>query len=95
MLLPNTMSLYPATSKAVGHLSKSAEVMKLVNKLIKAPEMAVTMQEFSKEMTKVYHYFSFLFFLNNVFTFHFHNLTIDNLPVCTYQFSSLIISAMC
>lgn len=41
-----------ATSKAVGHLSKSAEVMKLVNKLIKAPEMAVTMQEFSKEMTK-------------------------------------------
>ncbi|XP_078155656.1 vacuolar protein sorting-associated protein 24 homolog 1-like [Carex rostrata] len=41
-----------ATSKAVGHLAKSAEVMKLVNKLMKAPEMAVTMQEFSKEMTK-------------------------------------------
>ncbi|EMS49932.1 Vacuolar protein sorting-associated protein 24-like protein 1 [Triticum urartu] len=36
----------------VGHLSKSTEVMKLVNNLMKAPEIAVTMQEFSKEMTK-------------------------------------------
>ncbi|KAJ6836738.1 vacuolar protein sorting-associated protein 24-like protein 1-like [Iris pallida] len=41
-----------ATSRTVGHLSKSAEVMKLVNNLMKAPQMAVTMQEFSKEMTK-------------------------------------------
>lgn len=41
-----------ATARTVGHLSKSAEVMKLVNGLMKAPEMAVTMQEFSKEMTK-------------------------------------------
>ncbi|KAJ7947874.1 Vacuolar protein sorting-associated protein 24 like 1 [Quillaja saponaria] len=41
-----------AIARTVGHLSKSAEVMKLVNNLIKAPEMAVTMQEFSKEMTK-------------------------------------------
>ncbi|KAF4368077.1 hypothetical protein F8388_002688 [Cannabis sativa] len=32
--------------------AKSSEVMKLVNNLMKAPEMAVTMQEFSKEMTK-------------------------------------------
>lgn len=37
----------------MGHLSKSAEVMKIVNNLMKAPEVAVTMQEFSKEMTKV------------------------------------------
>ncbi|CAD5193679.1 unnamed protein product [Musa acuminata subsp. burmannicoides] len=41
-----------ATARTVGHLSKSAEVMKLVNSLMKAPEVAVTMQEFSKEMTK-------------------------------------------
>ncbi|XP_058729749.1 vacuolar protein sorting-associated protein 24 homolog 1-like [Vicia villosa] len=41
-----------AISRTVGHLSKSAEVMKLVNNLMKAPEMAVAMQEFSKEMTK-------------------------------------------
>ncbi|KAK6645720.1 hypothetical protein PHAVU_L001682 [Phaseolus vulgaris] len=41
-----------AIARTVGHLSKSAEVMKLVNNLMKAPEMAVTMQEFSKEMTK-------------------------------------------
>jgi hypothetical protein len=34
-------------------LSKSTEVMKLVNNLMKAPEVAATMQEFSKEMTKV------------------------------------------
>ncbi|XP_019414032.1 PREDICTED: vacuolar protein sorting-associated protein 24 homolog 1 [Lupinus angustifolius] len=41
-----------AIARTVGHLSKSAEVMKLVNNLMKAPQMAVTMQEFSKEMTK-------------------------------------------
>ncbi|CAL0304058.1 unnamed protein product [Lupinus luteus] len=41
-----------AIARTVGHLSKSAEVMKIVNNLMKAPEMAVTMQEFSKEMTK-------------------------------------------
>ncbi|KAK4358670.1 hypothetical protein RND71_020899 [Anisodus tanguticus] len=41
-----------AIARPVGHLSKSAEVMKLVNNLMKAPEVAMTMQEFSKEMTK-------------------------------------------
>ncbi|XP_022964906.1 vacuolar protein sorting-associated protein 24 homolog 1 isoform X1 [Cucurbita moschata] len=41
-----------AIARTVGHLSKSAEVMKLVNNLMKAPEMATTMREFSKEMTK-------------------------------------------
>ncbi|PON34184.1 Snf7 family [Parasponia andersonii] len=41
-----------AIARTVGHLSKSSEVMKLVNNLMKAPEIAVTMQEFSKEMTK-------------------------------------------
>ncbi|GAY54518.1 hypothetical protein CUMW_157280 [Citrus unshiu] len=41
-----------AIARTVGHLSKSTEVMKLVNNLMKAPEVAVTMQEFSKEMTK-------------------------------------------
>ncbi|XVE79816.1 hypothetical protein DITRI_Ditri14bG0086700 [Diplodiscus trichospermus] len=41
-----------AIARTVGHLSKSAEVMKLVNNVMKAPEVAVTMQEFSKEMTK-------------------------------------------
>ncbi|WOL06093.1 vacuolar protein-sorting-associated protein [Canna indica] len=41
-----------ATARTVGHLSKSAEVMKLVNGLMKAPAVAATMQEFSKEMTK-------------------------------------------
>uniref|UniRef100_M8C0J1 Vacuolar protein sorting-associated 24-1-like protein n=1 Tax=Aegilops tauschii TaxID=37682 RepID=M8C0J1_AEGTA len=44
--------LASATTRTVGHLSKSTEVMKLVNNLMKAPEIAVTMQEFSKEMTK-------------------------------------------
>ncbi|CAO2840193.1 unnamed protein product [Amaranthus hypochondriacus] len=41
-----------AIARTVGHLQKSAEVMKLVNNLMKAPQIAVTMQEFSKEMTK-------------------------------------------
>jgi charged multivesicular body protein 3 len=49
-----------ATARTVGHLSKSAEVMKIVNNLMKAPELAATMQEFSKEMTKVIRYFCFL-----------------------------------
>ncbi|PNY01111.1 vacuolar sorting-associated protein 24-like, partial [Trifolium pratense] len=44
---------FAAISRIVGHLSKSAEVMKLVNNLMKAPQMAVAMQEFSKEMIKV------------------------------------------
>ncbi|PWA94057.1 Snf7 [Artemisia annua] len=41
-----------AVARTVGHMSKSAEVMKIVNNLMKAPQMAVTMQEFNKEMTK-------------------------------------------
>ncbi|PON66483.1 Snf7 family [Parasponia andersonii] len=41
-----------AIARTVGHISKSSEVMKLVNNLMKAPEVAATMQEFSKEMTK-------------------------------------------
>ncbi|KAI3696935.1 hypothetical protein L6452_29576 [Arctium lappa] len=41
-----------AIARTVGHLSKSAEVMKIVNNLMKAPEMAVTMQEFNKELIK-------------------------------------------
>ncbi|OIV99311.1 hypothetical protein TanjilG_17121 [Lupinus angustifolius] len=45
-------TVFSAIARTVGHLSKSAEVMKLVNNLMKAPQMAVTMQEFSKEMTK-------------------------------------------
>lgn len=44
---------FAAIARTVGHLSKSAEVMKLVNNLMKAPQMAVSMQEFSKEMIKV------------------------------------------
>lgn len=46
-----------AVARTVGHMSKSAEVMKIVNNLMKAPQMAVTMQEFNKEMTKVLHLF--------------------------------------
>ena len=44
---------FAAIARTVGHLSKSADVMKLVNNLMKAPEVAITMQEFSKEMMKV------------------------------------------
>lgn len=41
-----------ATARVVGYLSKSSEVMTLVNGLMKAPEISATMQEFTKEMTK-------------------------------------------
>ncbi|KAL5981793.1 hypothetical protein ACLOJK_015858 [Asimina triloba] len=46
----NSISMH--LGESVGHLSKSAEVMKIVNNLMKAPEVAATMLEFSKEMTK-------------------------------------------
>lgn len=45
---------FAAIARPVVHLSKSAEVMKLANNLRKAPEVATTMQEFNKEMTKVF-----------------------------------------
>lgn len=52
-ILHSCLGGFKAIARTVGHLAKSAEVMKLVNNLMKAPEVAVTMQEFSKEMTKV------------------------------------------
>lgn len=48
-----SLAWFAAIARTVGHLNKSAEVMKLVNNLMKAPEIAVTMQNFSKEMIKV------------------------------------------
>ncbi|XP_010503153.1 PREDICTED: vacuolar protein sorting-associated protein 24 homolog 1-like [Camelina sativa] len=52
----NSMSMHLAetvgTAITVGNISKSTEVMKLVIKLMKAPALAATMQEFSKELTK-------------------------------------------
>lgn len=41
-----------ATSRVVGTLSKSTEVMKLVNGLVRVPELSATMMEMSKEMLK-------------------------------------------
>ncbi|XP_047314937.1 putative vacuolar protein sorting-associated protein 24 homolog 2 [Impatiens glandulifera] len=41
-----------AIAMTVGHLAKIAKVMKLVNNLMKAPEIAITIQEFSQEMMK-------------------------------------------
>ena len=59
--IPFTFVESSAVARTVGHLSKSAEVMKLVNNLMKAPQMAATMQEFSKEMTKDTYLYSFPF----------------------------------
>ena len=64
---------FEAIARTVGHLSKSAEVMKLVNNLMKAPEMAATMQEFSKEMTKVILKFKVCIFVAFICQFLFHN----------------------
>lgn len=41
-----------ATVRVVGHLSKSTEVLTLVNNLVKAPEISAQMQELSKEMMR-------------------------------------------
>ncbi|CAL5407153.1 unnamed protein product [Camellia sinensis] len=43
---------YVAIVHTVGQLSKSTEVTKLVNELIKAPEISSKMKEFRKQMTK-------------------------------------------
>ncbi|KAL5198868.1 hypothetical protein ABZP36_002380 [Zizania latifolia] len=41
------------TERVVDQLSKSTEVPKFVDNLMKAPELAVTMQQFSKEMIEL------------------------------------------
>ena len=61
---------FSAIARTVGHLSKSAEVMKLVNNLMKAPEMAATMQEFSREMTKVCFIISWIVSMKNQLVSH-------------------------
>lgn len=68
-----------AIARTVGHLSKSAEVMKLVNNLMKAPEVAATMLEFSKEMTKVV-----------LFFFHLGVNKVEGLLLVTLFFFSIL-----
>ncbi|ORX46038.1 hypothetical protein DM01DRAFT_1339679 [Hesseltinella vesiculosa] len=41
-----------ATIKVAGSLQKSADVMKMVNSLVKLPEVSMAMQQMSMEMTK-------------------------------------------
>lgn len=41
-----------ATIKAVGHLTKSTEVLKCMNSLVRNKEIATTMRDMSKEMLK-------------------------------------------
>ncbi|KAJ3022252.1 Charged multivesicular body protein 3 [Thoreauomyces humboldtii] len=41
-----------ATMKIAGSLQKSTQIMKLVNNLVKLPEISATMQEMSQEMMK-------------------------------------------
>jgi hypothetical protein len=52
-ILMRNSQLLTATLKIAGTLQKSAEVMNLVNQLVKLPEIAKTMQEMSMEMTRV------------------------------------------
>jgi hypothetical protein len=41
-------------AKVAGNLSKSTEVMKIVNDLMRTPQLVQTMQQMSKEMMKVH-----------------------------------------
>ncbi|MBA0841533.1 hypothetical protein Goarm_004020 [Gossypium armourianum] len=70
-----------AIARTVGHLSKSAEVMKLVNNLMKAPQMAATMQEFSKEMIKVIFKFVTLLHLRASFCFIIFTIVVNTLEL--------------
>ena len=51
-----------AQVRVAGSLSKSADVMKAMQQLVKVPEIQKTMQEMSKEMMKVC--FLWIFFVN-------------------------------
>jgi charged multivesicular body protein 3 len=44
--------IFIATLKVAGSLQKSGEVMKLVNQLARLPELSLSMQQMSMEMTK-------------------------------------------
>lgn len=46
-----------AILKVAGTLQKSGEVMKLVNQLVRLPEISQAMQQMSMEMVKVYTYY--------------------------------------
>ena len=52
-----------AQVRVAGSLSKSADVMKAMQQLVKVPEIQKTMQEMSKEMMKVCF---FVFFMNKI-----------------------------
>lgn len=75
--------VFEAIARTVGHLSKSAEVMKLVNNLMKAPQMAATMQEFSKEMIKVIFKFVTLLHLRASFCFIIFTIVVKHLGIDT------------
>jgi charged multivesicular body protein 3 len=54
--LPQRASLavfFAAQHKVTGHVQKSTEVMKMMNKLMKVSEISETMQAMQKEMCKV------------------------------------------
>eukprot|EP00300_Choanocystis_sp_HF-7_P008000 c15639_g1_i1.p1 GENE.c15639_g1_i1~~c15639_g1_i1.p1 ORF type:complete len:204 (+),score=44.31 c15639_g1_i1:74-613(+) len=50
--LSNQMSVMQSTVRVAGNMGKSAEVMGMMNDLIKVPEITKTMQELAAEMTK-------------------------------------------
>ena len=50
----NQMKGQAAQVRVAGSLSKSADVMKSMQQLVKVPEIQKTMQEMSKEMMKVH-----------------------------------------
>ena len=56
-----------ATLKVAGAFEKSGEVMGLVNKLVRLPEVSATMMELSKEMVKVCHCIVMLCVMNGCF----------------------------
>lgn len=51
--LINTSVCFPAVVRVAGALQKSTEVMKVMQNLVKIPEIQATMMELSKEMMKV------------------------------------------
>lgn len=51
---PSFHDHHPAMVKVTGTLSKSADVMKLVNNLVKAPELAMVMQQMSQGVRALY-----------------------------------------
>jgi division protein CdvB (Snf7/Vps24/ESCRT-III family) len=84
-----------ATLKVAGAFEKSGEVMGLVNKLVRLPEVSATMMELSKEMVKVCHCIALCLNVNGWVDVSMHLDGLKNAPVICTTYIQAPISLIC